>query len=142
MYLEMSNASSSIKGIKQLDTDMYKIVCSVYTSDAMFIPTTTTSMCVDYSTFLSGEAVLNKVPIEGHSDGVLRSLRATPSPQEITKVLELTHGVYRMIYGNCHPQELSSCKSDGFKLVDGSTTNCCIICPANAIGFSKNTNFL
>ena len=102
----------------------------------MFIPTTAATMCVSYSTFLSGEAELHQVPIKSLPDPAIASLRATPGPQEIAKIVDRVHGAYKLVYGNCHPQPCTRYKNDGFHLVTDKSTKCFSISPANAVAYS------
>ena len=133
---DRNNMNVDIKGIKALQTDMYKIVCAAYSHNAMYIPTTASTMCVDYSTFMSGEAELHQVPLQGLPDPAIAALRATPGPAEIAKVVERVHGAYKVVYGNCQPQPCTNYKHDGYHLVTEASTRCYAISPANAVAFS------
>lgn len=127
------NMDTDIFGIKALDTTMYKTLCVLYTADHMYIPCIAGYMATDYSSFLQNKCTLVEVPIDVAPDPLICTLRATPGPAEIAKIIDSAHGAYAMVYSNCHPTSAISSNGSGFKKVGHDCGQCFTISPGNAL---------
>ena len=127
------NMKTDICGIKRLDPTMYATLCVLYTKDHMFIPCIGGYIASDYESFLQNKCTLEEVPIHVAPDTAICTLRATPSPKEISNLINYAPVAYQLVYGNCHPVEKIASRGKGFKKVCPDCAECFSISPANAL---------